>query len=509
MPTTIPYDPRLTLGNILPQDRANTLLKEGQLLAEIDAAQDALNSELTLKYSLKMTMQELGNLGIPTDDLAKQILDVDKAIQKAAVDYAKKSIDNLKAIRDLKGGGEGGGAGTQNKVSIEVESPIDYVRSELKQIPLAADGIKLDAQYFSFDKNSQSSEDTMDAIKSFVSASTSFLGSTRSAQMTASAQDQVDKNRQNHDIEGTLVITANITHRVASMWAPFFIDVDKAIRAWNIIFKDDTIDMDDSKSMLGIEAKSAAGEEKSFNIISGATFGSSFVGMVHVLNQSSTSSSQKMDSVAASLQGQMTTGSWFAKFSGGFGVDNSFSDSVKNILSKQNISSHISLICMGIIPTIEANTVEVVVQGFTDFSPDKTMGQLAVLQNATASDQSSVTQAASAARTGGQMVALETAKIQAAVSAVGALDSQQNKMLDINSLMSSFTDFVNKAIAGNCGVPINYYLKPITKKQLAQMWISKYLPGQFVTSAGDDSTPNNPPPSNAGGNQGGAQPSNG
>jgi hypothetical protein len=146
---------------------------------------------------------------------------------------------------------------------------------------------------------------------------------------------------------------------------------------------------------------------------------------------------------------------------------------------------------MGIIPTIEANDVQLAVKQFTDFSPDKMMGQLAVLQNATADAQSSISSAADNARTGGQMVALEASKIKSAVSAVGELDDGKNKMLDINSLMTAFTDFVTKAAAGG-GVPINYFLKPITASQLAQMWVSKYLPGEYVTSAGDDTNPNEP-----------------
>ena len=141
---------------------------------------------------------------------------------------------------------------------------------------------------------------------------------------------------------------------------------------------------------------------------------------------------------------------------------------------------------MGIIPTIESSEVQLAVKQFSDFSPDKAMGQLAVLQNATVDAQSSVASAAENARTGGQMVALEGAKIKSAVSAVGELDDSRNKMLDVNSLMTAFTDFISKA-STNIGVPINYFLKPITANQLAQMWVSKYLPNQYVTSAGDDS----------------------
>jgi hypothetical protein len=36
------------------------------------------------------------------------------------------------------------------------------------------------------------------------------------------------------------------------------------------------------------------------------------------------------------------------------------------------------------------------------------------------------------------------------------------------------------------GVPINYHLKPITRTQLAQMWVSKYYPNKYLDIQGDD-----------------------
>ena len=40
--------------------------------------------------------------------------------------------------------------------------------------------------------------------------------------------------------------------------------------------------------------------------------------------------------------------------------------------------------------------------------------------------------------------------------------------------------------SGDVGVPINYYLKPITAGQLAQMWVAKYLPGMDRVGFEDD-----------------------
>jgi hypothetical protein len=488
MSTTIPYDPSLDLGNIVPPEHLEVLEKISTLQTPIDEAQNELNSLILLKRKLGMTKDELVTMKVDTADLDKPLEDVDASITAAATKLAEVSVTNLPLISEQRK--------AIPQISDHIESPIDYTKSQIKQMPLASDSMTMDAQYFSFDETKQQSDSQMSALKSFVSASTSFLGDKASAQATAQTQGQVSHQREVHDIQGTLVITANCTHAQASLFAPFVIDVDKGIRAWNEMVAAGTlspmIKTNDPGSIATIAEQQETKDAKYFNLLSGVTSGSSFIGMVHVLKDSSTASDQHMRSTAASLQGQMEVGSWFADYKGGFGVDTSFSNSAKSLLSSQNIQSHISLVCMGIIPTIEANDVALTVKQFTDFSPDKMMGQLSVLQNSTADAQSSVSSAAENARTGGQMVALEATKIQSAVSAVGELDDGKNKMLDINSLMTAFTDYVTKAAAGNVGVPINYFLKPITASLLAQMWVAKYLPGEYVTSSGDDSNPDEP-----------------
>lgn len=484
MSTTIPYDPTLTLGNIVPDAKLQVLKGISELQSPIDAAQQELDSAILLRRSLDMTAQELVNLSIDPKDIQKSIGDVNKTVITAASKYAEVSVKNLPKIAKARG--------EIPQVDSTVESPIDYNKSSLKQLPLAADSLTMDAQYFSFDKTGQDSDSTMASLKAFVSASTQDLGSKRQAQISTAVQNQVNQQREMHDIQGTLVITANCTHKMAEIFAPFIIDVDKGIRAWNEVFPSDMIKMDDPADVKKIAKQADTKKESYLNLLSGATYGSSFVGMVHVLNNSSTQSSQQMYSAAASLQAQMEVGAWFKKMQGGFGVDSTFSNSAKKLLSSQNITSHISLIAMGIIPTVEANDVQLAVKQFSNFSPDQMMDQLSKLQGSTADDQDSVKGAASAAREGQDMQALSTSRIQSVMSAVGEIQDGSNKMLDINSLMTAFTDYVNKAIGGNVGVPINYYLKPITKSQLAQMWVAKYLPGTFITDAGDDSEPEEP-----------------
>jgi hypothetical protein len=150
------------------------------------------------------------------------------------------------------------------------------------------------------------------------------------------------------------------------------------------------IKTDDAKSLSKIEEASETSADNSFNILSGATYGSSFVGMVHVLNTTDTISRQEMNSIASSLQATFDVGAWVAKATGGFGVESSFSKSAKSLLSMQKIQSHCSAVTMGIIPSIKSNQVKMTVKQFVEIAPDKEMAQLQTLQNATADANNSV-----------------------------------------------------------------------------------------------------------------------
>ena len=55
-----------------------------------------------------------------------------------------------------------------------------------------------------------------------------------------------------HDVEGTLIITASVTHKQAMLFAPFILNVDKGIRVFNKMFPDDAIKPGDATSMMRI-----------------------------------------------------------------------------------------------------------------------------------------------------------------------------------------------------------------------------------------------------------------
>jgi hypothetical protein len=481
MPTTIPYDPSLVLGNIVSQAKLDNLTAISSIQAPVDAAEDELNSLIALKRSIDMTVQELIDMKINSNDLIKESDEVGKKIQAAAVEYAKVKLDAETKIQPLKGKIRG--------VNDEIESPMDYNRTQIKKMPLSADSLKMNCQYFSFDENEQDSSTHAATVSSFVSGEVDFFGDSFSGSVSESVQSQMNSQHERHSISGTLVVTITCTHKDAVLLAPLILDVDKAIRAWNKVFPDEMIKTDSLSNIAQIATQANTKEEKSLTIVSGATYGSCFVGMVHVLNTSKTTSSETMYSIATKLQEQFHVNGWFVDESGGFGVDSSFSADAKNLLSTQNISSHCSLITMGSIPSIKSKEVRLGVKEFKDFDGASSMAALMQLRNATNDEMKTIDSSANAARTGQQMINLQNSKMDSALTALAKIDDGANKMIDINSVMEALDDYVQKCLGGNIGVPVNYYLKPITRSQLAQMWMTKYYPGKYLSISGDDSTP--------------------
>ncbi|WDY59929.1 hypothetical protein [Pseudomonas sp. PSKL.D1] len=481
MPSTIPYDPALALGNLVSLERLDVLEQIAAAQAPADAAEDTLNSLIAAKRSLDMTSQELAGMGIDTTDVDTESAGVGKDVSTAAQAFAKAKVDAIKAIQPLKAKMAG--------ISDSVESPVDYNRTQIKQMPLSADGLRMNVQYFSLDQNSQQSGTHASKIASFISGQVGIFGDEFASQASGSAASQVNSQVQNHSISGTLVISVTCTHKDAVLLAPFILDVDKGIRAFNAYFPDNMIKTDSIASMQKVAQQANTKEEKALTLLSGATMGSCFIGMVHILNTTDTRSSETMESVASSLQTQFKVAGWFASVSGGFGVNSSFSDDAKALLSSQNVTSHCTLTTVGSIPSIKSNQVKMGVKQFTDFDGASSMTALLKLQGVTQTDQESVSSAADRARTGQEFMAMKSNQMESALSALSDIDDGANKVIDTNSMMDALDDYIQKCLAGNIGAPITYYLKRITASQLAQAWMAKYYPNKYISISADDAGP--------------------
>jgi hypothetical protein len=485
MPSSIPYDPSLVLANIVSSDALKLVEQISALQAPVDAAQEHLNTLLSAKRSLQMTRTELLNIGVKVDRVNKSIHSLDGKIEEAASDYVEEKIEAEDKIQPLRA--------MIRSVHVEMESPVDYVKTQIKSMPLASDSVNMDVQYFSNDTNREEATAHAGNVASYVSATMGVLGTNVAAQMTRAAANQVADQVKKHSISGTVVISVTCTHKNAAILAPFVINVDKGIKVWNHLFKDEKILTSNTSAMLEIAKEEAEGKgDKKFSIISGMTFGSSFVGMVHILNSSSTKVSERISAAVSSIQSQFDIAAMMEHSSGGFGVSESMTNSIKNLLSSQDINSHATLICMGVIPSIVASQVQIGVDKFAVFDPKSSLEALSTIQNATVSDQETMKQSADAARTGSQMISMSNSKMKAALSALSEIDDGQNKVIDINSMMTALEDYFKKAAEGSSGVPINYFLKDITKGMLAEAWVAKYYPGKYMAVSHDDSQPSGP-----------------
>lgn len=471
MPSSIPYDhPSLVLGNIINPAVLSKLKQISSLQLKIDAAQDKMNSHVALKRSIGMTINEMLDMNVDASALIEKVKEIDATIVKAATDYATTRLDNETGIQAVK----------EEMAEIEadesLESPVDFVATRVQKLPLSADSLKLDAQYFSYDENNPAG--SVGVIENYIKASTGELGGKASSDIAKTASAQINLQQKNHKLAGTLIITASCTHKNVVLLSPCIIDVDKAIPVWNKMYPGSKINTADEKSVLQITEQEEAEDSKSFSILSGAAYGSSFVGMVHILKQDTSPNSLSLLALANSLQERITVGKWFTENSGGFGIDSAFADDIKNLLNTQKITAHITVVVMGAIPSIKSNQLQMGVKGLTDFDFGKLTSGLSSISNVTSSGKKTVEQSADAAKTGSQVFAMQGAIIQSIMSGLGTIDQGANKTMDINSMMTAFEDYLQEVKKGESGVPVNFYLKTITQQQLAQLWMDKYYPDQ-------------------------------
>lgn len=492
MSISLPYVPNLTLGCIIDPPSMDRLMAMSSAMGIIDAAQDHLNAQISMKRSLEMTAQELSSMNVDTAMLIDKMRAVDASIDAAANNYAKVRVEQELALQPLRA--------KSGMVNASYESPVNWVRSELLPLDLGADTIKLNVQYFSFDQNVESTQNQLNNIRSFVSGSAHLLGLQVSGEMASAAVNQVNSQLQSHSIEGTLIVTATCTHRDVTMFAPLILDVDKAIRVWNQIHPDpqSRIVTNDWVMAEILEEEGTEKEmEKAIHIVSGAAFGSSFVGMVHLLRTETTDSSQTTSNSMTSgqIQARLRGSAWFQNMQGGMGVEASVVDDIRRLLSRAEVDSHVTLITAGLIPSISSNLINTTVSQFANFDPSAMMKEMAALQNNTNTGFNSLQTAANSAMVGGQMAELKKATIKSVIGSVSKIDAESNKVINIASMLTAFENYIGSSQSGKPdqkqrftgSLPVQYFIKPITRSQLARLWVNKYFPGEFRAIQGDDS----------------------
>ncbi|MBR9919258.1 MAG: hypothetical protein GYB31_00360 [Bacteroidetes bacterium] len=478
MPSSIPFvHPSLVLGNIVDSQLLKVLQNIEQQQAKVDAAQDKMNSFLQMKRSLSMTLNELAGMGVDVSTLTKKITEIDKKLVKAANNYITVKLTIEEGIQKLRE------SITKLDLQSYQESPVDFTRTEISRLPLGSDSIKFDAQYFSYGSNLEANpNETTAKIEDYIRESTSDLGAKPSGNLAKTVGKQVNVQRQKHSLAGTLILTATCTHKNTLMLSPLVVDAEKAIEAWNQAYPGNVINGNDAESMKKLESSGAETKE-SLTLISGVNMGSSFIGMVHILNTESLMQNMAVtEGLAEKLQERFTIGGWIEESSGGIGVDPDVAAEVRNILSAQNISSHVTMVSLGAIPSIKSNAISLGLRTLNGADNENLSKEFTTIQQLNRSDHKTVRSSAEAAKNGNRIMTINGARIKNVLEGLGRIDQKANQAMDINSLMIAFQDYLEEVKKGKSGVPIHFYLKRLTKRNIARLWKEKYFPDEPITS---------------------------
>jgi hypothetical protein len=476
MASSIPFDhPSLVLGHVVNTDLLKLLEKIAGLQAKTDAAFERMNSFIAMRRGLSMTINELVSLGVDITELNTRIQELNQHVSDAARDYMTARITNDTGVQQLR----------EEVATIEnvagLESPLDFTGVVVERLPLASDSIKIDLQYFSYGSNDDSSATAISSIEGVIRESTSSLGpAARDVPKAAAAQ--VHQQLKNHSLIGTLVITASATHRSSAMLQPLKLDVDKAVEVWNSVHSaaGEGINTTDLASVIqASESLGSTTDANNLTLLTGANYGSSFIGMVHMVNNEMVGSGLGADQEEA-MQEQLRLGGWLKAATGGFGVDESVLENVRKLLSTQNVSTHVNLIVLGSVPSLASSQLRMGVSTLLD-DPQRAGASVRGQSDESRHTASSM---AEGSLKGGQQVALHSGLMQSVIQGLGNIDHGSNKVVDLNTLMNAFDNYITQVSdAKSVGIPVSFFFKKISKAHIARLWLDKYF--ALAKSKGD------------------------
>mmetsp|Transcript_30061 Transcript_30061/g.45803 ORF Transcript_30061/g.45803 Transcript_30061/m.45803 type:complete len:499 (-) Transcript_30061:154-1650(-) len=475
MANSIPYDPTLVLGNILETERITALQEIAEAQKPSDLANDKFNAMVTQNYKIGMIYNQMISMGIPSEkmlELSEKKNEMKTKMSGAAVELAKAIIATEQKTTELKL------KFSQTQISKSIESPIDYENCTVNTFNLSFDAIKFDVQYVRNESNKEDTEAGASNETTSVGASLRALATTASTAFTDSVAQTSLSQHSNHKIEGTIVIVASCTHKMAAIIDPFVIDPKKAVKAWNFTYPDDRIDTDPSKISEAAFSTSVAEEmtAPALNLLSGCTKGSSFVGFLHILQKEETTSSQTSSAGSSAFMASVKTDMFVMSASGSYGTSSNFGEQAKSLMSTSELESHVSIVCEGLIPSIVADDVTTTVNSLKP-APGEVMSQLGAITSATdGAVNDSMEAHAGSGKAGAQFMKMDSEYLKNTVSNMGEITNKSNRVLNISSMFKAFTDFVTKAAAGEAGIPINFFIKRLTKADIAKEYMIKYYP---------------------------------
>lgn len=493
---SIPADPSMVLGQIVSLEKLESLKKLAEILAPENSARDKLNALLLANYNLKALLMELTNLECDEatlNSVQAKMNELKKKTGKAAIELATKSITCQEAAAAHREKSK------SSMIASAPESPYDMATLQVEGKPVAMDSINFDVQYF---RTEEDSVGHSIKVAKFISQSLegkadSGTGSNQSAKdLSGQAEKATSEQTKNHKLEGTLVIVCTCTHKMAN-FVKGSMDAARAVEAWNQLFPDSQFRTDPISLLKYANTKG----NKAFHVLTGATYGSSFVGLAHFLEEVGDPNKKKGAGgggdggeagklMAKTLKQEATRELMLQELSGKFGVSDEFASTTRNMVNRSTISCHCSLICMGAVPDISPSTVQTFAMSQTGSTSAEIMTKLNAI-NQGGKDPGGDGQEGAAAQLGQQFLEIEKAQMQASVDAMkGSGTPATIKVLDLDSLLTCFSNYItivsgkDGASTTGGGAPINFYTRKIDKKAIAKAYIAQFYPNGFLKPSG-------------------------
>mmetsp|Transcript_10582 Transcript_10582/g.16153 ORF Transcript_10582/g.16153 Transcript_10582/m.16153 type:complete len:498 (+) Transcript_10582:75-1568(+) len=470
---SMPALPGITLGNIIHPEYIKLLKELEEAQKPQDLAEKKLNQLSQSTYKIQMIFRQMQNLGLDEEsleDIYKEMKDLKSETLDAAVELVDATLESQDKIQEVQLKAD------QSLITVSAESPLDYSVAQVEQFPYAFDSIDFDVQYFRKESNDDSNSAHASQISNFTSSSSARNRRQHSNNSSYSASESALAQASIHDIEGTVVISAHCFHKQADVIEPFVLDPRKAVLSWNATFPDDPIQTDPT-TMAKLALQPKPDDRKNvMHLLSGCSKASSFVGYVHLYKTEATSSSQMSSSVASAVKSASKSWSTFSANIGNFGTNSSDAKTISNLVSTAQIQNSCNFHCEGVIPSIKSNDINTTLKNLKP-SAEELMSQLGAIQGQSDSAVNDSMQAGGNAdgMQGAQFMQMKGGNLEATVLAVSETTTS-NKVIDMNSMMDAFTDYVDKCIAGDCGVPVNFFFKEVTKEMIAKEYVAKFYP---------------------------------
>lgn len=479
MSFSLPYDhPALVLGHIVPPGLLVQLDKIRSIQSRTDAALERMHSLMSMRRSLAMTLSEMMSMGIDVTALEARLEELNHGIEKAASDYIAKRLDNDAAIQ------------VERDRMLEIdcsglsESPLDFSQVKVERKPLASDNVQIDIQYFKHHGTEGSAGAVRSRVEQMVRENTAGLPQ-QASKLAGQAGALVAQQQDNHDLVGTLVITANATHRQVAMLQPVTLDLPKAIEAWNASFASASLRLNpaDPAGMIKVASQTRGDAvDKSLTLLTGVAYGSSFVGMIHLV-RSKMSPSGLSDADIAAMVERLRVGTLINSESGGLGTEQSVLDDVRQMISDQGFTAHVSILVNGALTTPAAQNVEKLVDRAIHV-PSRLpfFGMGAALGETVAQAAQTVAQS-------------EAGKLSGLAATLNSVDKGRDASIDLSTLFTAFDNYLGAITKSeSVGAPIGFYVRRINAAQIALEWLEaterrRRVEGESPSTAPAGATP--------------------